>query len=250
MAQAAGAAVDLMDDAWWGASIAPVAGGEPSFIVGERSLPYSIIVDAKGRRIANEAESYVDLGHHMLEHDADGTFWFILDVRHTHRYLRTFALDPKASKAMKEQGILVKADSLAELATGCGLDPSVFAATVERFNGFARSGRDQDYGKGDSAYDRYYGDPTVRPNPCLGTIEKGPFLAYRIVVGDLGTKGGVLTDEHARALRADGSVIEGLYAAGNCSASVMGRTYPGPGSTIGPAAVFGLIAARHMAAAH
>jgi 3-oxosteroid 1-dehydrogenase len=88
----------------------------------------------------------------------------------------------------------------------------------------------------------------VRPNPNLGPLEKGPFEAWRIVIGDLGTKGGVVTDEHARALREDGSVIEGLYSAGNNSASVMGRTYPGPGSTIGPATVFGLIAGRHMAA--
>ena len=88
---------------------------------------------------------------------------------------------------------------------------------------------------------------TVHPNPCLGTIEKGPFLAYKVVIGDLGTKGGVVTDADARALREDGSVIEGLYSAGNNSASVMGRTYPGPGSTIAPAVVFGLRAARHMA---
>ena len=108
-------------------------------------------------------------------------------------------------------------------------------------------GIDDDFGRGKSAYDRYYGDPSVVPNPNLGPLEQGPFTAYRVVIGDLGTKGGVLTDEHARALREDGSVIEGLYAAGNNSASVMGRTYPGPGSTIGPAAVFGLRGARHMA---
>lgn len=127
------------------------------------------------------------------------------------------------------------------------MDPARLRATVDRFNGFARAGVDDDYGRGKSAYDRYYGDPTVTPNPNLGPLEKGPFTAYRVVIGDLGTKGGVLGDEHARALREDGSVIEGLYAAGNNSASVMGRTYPGPGSTIGPASVFGLRAVRHMA---
>lgn len=248
MAKEVGAALDLMDDAWWGASLAPVEGGEPSFIVGERSLPYCVIVDARGRRFANEAESYVDLGHHMLEHDRDGAYWFILDVRHRRRYLRTFALDPRVSKAQREQGIAVRADTLAELADRLDLDPATFRATIERFNGFARAGRDQDFHKGDSAYDRYYGDPTVHPNPCLGTIEKGPFLAYRLVVGDLGTKGGLLTDADGQVLREDGAPIAGLYAAGNTSASVMGHTYPGPGSTIGPAAVFGLRAARHMAA--
>ncbi len=90
-----------------------------------------------------------------------------------------------------------------------------------------------------------YGDPRVKPNPNLGAIERGPFYATRIYPGDLGTKGGILTDEHARALREDGTVIKGLYAAGNSSASVMGNRYPGPGSTIGPAMTFGYIAARH-----
>ena len=249
LAEEVGAAFELMDDAWWGASVQPVAGGQAGFLVGERSLPYSLIVDAKGMRFANEAESYVDLGHHMLEHDKGGDYWFIIERRYALRYLRTFALDPRTNKAMKEQGIAVEAKTLAELATRLGFDHDTFRATVERLNGFARSGRDQDFQKGDSAYDRYYGDPTVRPNPCLGPIEKGPFTAYKLVVGDLGTKGGVVTDANGRALREDGSVIEGLYAAGNASASVMGRTYPGPGSTIGPATVFGMRAARHMARA-
>lgn len=247
IAMKAGAATSLLDDAWWGASIQPIEGGDPSFIVGERSLPYSIIVDSEGKRFANEAESYVDLGHHMLEHDKDGDYWFILDSRHTRRYLRTFAIDPKANKAMAEQGILVKADSLPELATKLGLDLQTFRTTIERFNGFARSGRDQDFNRGDSAYDRYYGDPTVIPNSTLGPIEKGPFTAYKVVIGDLGTKGGVVTTPNGEAVDTNGNVIPGLYSAGNNSASVMGRTYPGPGSTIGPAVVFGLISARHMA---
>ncbi|MEG3615178.1 FAD-binding protein [Isoptericola haloaureus] len=247
MAEEVDAAFELMDDAWWGASVRPPEGHPASFLVGERSLPYSIIVDSEGRRFTNEAESYVDLGHRMLEHDTDGTYWFVLDRRFVRRYLRAFAMDPRATRAMKEQGIIVEADTLAELADTLGFDHDVFRATVQRFNGFARSGRDQDFGRGDSAYDRYYGDPTVRPNPCLGPLEKGPFVAYQVVIGDLGTKGGVVTDTEGRALRADGSVIAGLYAAGNASASVMGRTYPGPGSTIGPASVFGLRAARDMA---
>ena len=142
---------------------------------------------------------------------------------------------------------MVKADTLAELAAKLDMDPARLKATIQRFNGFARAGVDGDFGRGNSAYDRYYGDPTVHPNPCLGPLEKGPFTAFRVVIGDLGTKGGVVTDAEARALREDGTVIEGLYSAGNNSASVMGRTYPGPGSTIGPAVVFGLRGARHMA---
>ncbi|MGA4668315.1 FAD-binding protein [Propionibacteriaceae bacterium Y1923] len=247
LAAQAGAALELMDDAWWGASVEALPGGEPPFIVGERSFPYSIIVDANGERFANESESYVDLGHHMLERDPDGAYWLISDVRHSRRYLRTYAMDPRANKQMQQAGIMAKAGTLADLAGRIGVDPARLQATVDRFNEFARSGVDGDFGRGNSAYDRYYSDPLVRPNPNLGPIEKGPFTAFKLVIGDLGTKGGVVTDTEGRALREDGSVIEGLYAAGNNSASVMGRTYPGPGSTIGPAAVFGMRAGRDMA---
>jgi 3-oxosteroid 1-dehydrogenase len=149
---------------------------------------------------------------------------------------------------MTKAGQYVKAPTLAELGRRIGVEGDTFRATVTRFNGFARSGVDADFGRGKSAYDRYYGDPTVHPNPNLGPIERGPFTAFRVVIGDLGTKGGILTDEHGRALDGEGAVIDGLFAAGNSSASVMGRTYPGPGSTIGPAVVFGLRAARYMAA--
>ncbi|WP_052460544.1 FAD-binding protein [Microbacterium gorillae] len=248
MAAEVGAALEYMEDAWWGATVRPVEGGLSSFIVGERSMPYSLIVDKDGRRFANESESYVDLGHHMLEHDgATGPYWMILDGRYTKRYFLTFAVDPKANRKMVAEGIKVTAPTLAELGAKIGVDAGVFAAEIEKFNGFARSGRDQDFHRGDSAYDRYYGDPTNQPNNNLAPIEKGTFTAYEIVIGDLGTKGGVVSDVHGRALRADGSVIEGLYSAGNNSAAVMGHTYPGPGSTIGPACVFGLLAARHMA---
>ncbi|HWS57324.1 MAG TPA: FAD-binding protein [Actinotalea sp.] len=247
LAEQAGAALELMDDAWWGASTAAPQGHDPGFLVGERSLPYSIIVDGQGDRFANESESYVDLGHRMLEHDRDGAYWLVADARHARRYLRSYAMDPRVTKAMAAEGLSAKAGSIGELATAIGIDPARLTATVERFNGFARAGVDGDFARGGSAYDRYYSDPTVHPNPNLGPLEKGPFTAVKVVIGDLGTKGGVLTDVDGRALREDGTVIEGLYAAGNASASVMGRTYPGPGSTIGPAVVFGLRAARDMA---
>jgi 3-oxosteroid 1-dehydrogenase len=191
----------------------------------------------------------VDLGHHMFEHFATvpGQCWMISDVRHSRKYLRSYAMDPRAVKAMTEKGIMVKEPTLASLATRIGIDGTRLQATVDQFNGYCRSGMDQDFGRGNSAYDRYYSDPLVRPNPNLGPIEKGPFTAVKIVPGDLGTKGGLVSDEHARVLREDGSVIEGLYVSGNNSASVMGHTYPGPGSTLGPAAVFGYIAGRHAA---
>lgn len=245
-----GAAVDLMDDAWWGASIPPASfKSKAEFLVSERSMPYSMIVDASGNRFANESESYVDLGHHMFERfeTVPGPCWMITDVRHQRRYLRTYALNPRATRAMTAAKIMVKAGTLPQLASRIGVDRTALVATVNRFNRLCRSGVDQDFGRGNSAYDRYYGDPLIRPNPNLGPIEKGPFTAVKVVPGDLGTKGGVVTDESARVLREDGSVIAGLYAAGNASAAVMGRTYPGAGATLGPAAVFGYIAGRHLA---
>lgn len=242
-----GAATELLDDAWWGGSVAPTSVSEPAFIVGERSMPYSIIVDAKGERFANESESYVDLGHHMLAHDKKGPYWLVAEARHARRYLRSFFIDPRVKKAMRAEGVVFTADSLEALAPQLGIEPARLANTVKRFNGFARAGVDGDFGRGNSAYDRYYGDPTIIPNPNLAPLEKGPYTAFKVVIGDLGTKGGVVTDEFSRALREDGSVIEGLYSSGNNSAAVMGRTYPGPGSTLGPAVVFGLRGVRHMA---
>jgi 3-oxosteroid 1-dehydrogenase len=139
-----------------------------------------------------------------------------------------------------------RAATLAELAEKIGVPPVNLNSTVDRFNTFAGTGRDEDFRRGESAYDRYYGDPRNRPNPCLGRLDRPPFYAIRIVPGDLGTKGGLRTDACARVLRADGTVIDGLYAAGNASALVMGRTYAGPGATLGPAMVFGHLAVRDM----
>jgi 3-oxosteroid 1-dehydrogenase len=142
--------------------------------------------------------------------------------------------------------VIHRAGSVAELAAAIGVPSGNLLATVERFNRLAAAGRDEDFGRGESAYDRYYGDPRL-PNPNLDTIDTAPFYAVRIEVGDLGTKGGLVCDEHSRVLRQDGSVIEGLYATGNTSASVMANEYAGPGATIGPSIVFGYIAARHAA---
>ena len=134
-----------------------------------------------------------------------------------------------------------KAATLRELAEACDIDADGLIATVERYNQFARKGEDPDFHRGESVYDNYYGDASVKPNPNLLPIEQGPFMACEMVAGDLGTKGGLLTDEHARVLRTDGTVIEGLSASGNVTASVMGDRYPGPGSTLGPAMTFAYI---------
>ncbi|WP_063037571.1 3-oxosteroid 1-dehydrogenase [Nocardia pseudovaccinii] len=246
-----GAALDLMDDAWWGPSVRN-PDGPPFFCLAERSQPGAIMVNDAGERFTNESASYVDVVHTMYERHATGVghvpAHFIMDQRFRDRYLflGTF---PKQAIPQKyfDAGIIKKADTLAELATEIGVPADSLIATVQRFNGFARAGRDEDFHRGESAYDRYYGDPTVQPNPCLAPIDQGPFYAVEMVPGDLGTKGGLVTDEHSRVLREDGAPIAGLYAAGNNSAAVMGNSYAGAGATIGPAMVFGYIAAEHIA---
>jgi 3-oxosteroid 1-dehydrogenase len=155
---------------------------------------------------------------------------------------------PDASLSKKySEGFLIKGTTLADLAARCQLDPSALRATVDRFNALADVGVDEDFDRGKSATDRYYADPRVKPNPTLRALKKGPFYAIRVYPGDLGTKGGLVTDAHARVLNEHGEVIEGLYAAGNTSAAVMGPTYPGAGGTIGPALTFGFLAAEHAA---
>jgi 3-oxosteroid 1-dehydrogenase len=188
----------------------------------------------------------------MYEQQAAGVdhipAYFIMDQTFRDRYLflGNFPKRPIPRKYL-DAGIITQADTLEQLANKIGVPAAALAATVQRFNGFARSGRDEDYGRGDSAYDRYYGDPTVQPNPCLAPLERGPFYAVEMVPGDLGTKGGLCTDEYARVLDGQNAPIAGLYAAGNNSASVMGNDYAGAGATIGPAMVFGYIAANHLA---
>jgi 3-oxosteroid 1-dehydrogenase len=244
-----GAAVDLMDDAWWGPSI-PLTGG-PYFCLAERTLPGCVLVNAEGKRFANEAAPYVDAVHAMYG-PGDGPArniptWLIADQRYRDRYVFAglYPGQPFPGRWYKA-GVVVKAQSLAELAGLISVPPDALAETVARFNGFAGTGRDEDFHRGDSAYDKYYGDPRNRPNPCLAALVKPPFYAVKIVPGDLGTKGGLRTDKAARVLREDGSVIPGLYAAGNASAAVMGRTYAGPGATIGPAMTYGYLAALDM----
>lgn len=245
----AGGALALMDDAWWGASV-PMPDGEAQFLLAERSMPFSLIVDQSGMRFTNESASYIDVGHDIIERNCTVPAipsWLIVDRRHRRRYL--FAPLLMGGKKLREAGAVVSAPTLDELARRMSIDPATLRATVDRFNGFARRGVDDDFGRGRTVYDNYYGDPRVKPNPNLGTIERGPFTAVKVVPGDLGTKGGLLTDEHARVVDDDGQPIPGLYAAGNTTASVMGRTYPGPGSTIGPAVVFGYLGAVHAAGA-
>jgi 3-oxosteroid 1-dehydrogenase len=247
----AGAALDLMDDAWWGPSI-PLPSG-PYFCLAERSLPGCLLVNQAGQRFVNEAAPYVDTVHAMYEGHSAATphipCWLIFDQRYKSTYV--FAGRPPGGpfpRRWYEAGAVYRAPTLAELAVLIGVDAQGLDKTVARFGEFAQAGTDEDFHRGDSAYDRYYGDPRRRPNPNLAPLDRPPFYAARIVPGDLGTKGGLVTDERARVLRGDGSPIPGLYAAGNASAAVMGHSYAGAGATIGPAMTFGYIAALDLAA--
>lgn len=249
--QRVGAAVDLMDEAWWGPSSLP-PDTAPFFHVAERGFPGLIMVNQKGRRFTNESASYVEVVQAMyrLHTDDDPHIpcWFVFDQRYRNHYVFS-SLFPRqpVPKQMLDSGYVRKAGTIAELAGQLGMDATTLEATVTRFNGHARAGVDPDFGRGDSAYNRYFGDPTNKPHPNLAPIDQPPFYAVQVVAGDLGTKGGLVTDEYARVRREDGSLIEGLYCVGNNSASVMGTTYPGPGCTIGPAMTFGYVAARHAA---
>ncbi len=244
-----GAAVEMMDEAWWMPTLLLKSGPWP--LLFERSLPYSMIVDSSGQRFMNESGSYVDCGQQQYKRNKVVPAipaYIILDSRHRRYYMLGMNMPPCITpKLAYKEGFITKANSLPELARKIGIDEAGLVATAKRFSQFAKNGKDEDFGRGESAYDRFYSDPRVKPNPNLGPIEKPPFYALKIWPGDLGTMGGLLTDEHARVLRKDGSVIRGLYAAGNNTAAVMGRTYPGPGSTIGPAMVFGMIGGRHAA---
>ncbi|MGW1682689.1 3-oxosteroid 1-dehydrogenase [Saccharopolyspora sp. NPDC002376] len=249
-AQRLGAAVELMDDAWWGPSV-PLPGG-PWFCLAERTLPGCILVNGAGERFVNEAAPYVDAVHAMYG-SGDGPAqnmptWLIADQRYRNRYM--FAgLGPRQPFPghWYKHGAIHRATTIDELASRIDVPADALRSTVERFNGFAHSGVDADFQRGASGYDRYYGDPTNKPNPSLAALEVAPFYAVKIVPGDLGTKGGLRTDVHARVLREDGTPIDGLYAAGNTSSAVMGHTYAGPGATLGPAMTFGYLAARHLA---
>jgi 3-oxosteroid 1-dehydrogenase len=246
--QEVGAAVDLLDDAWWMPSI-PFPDGSIFGCVAERQYPGQFIVNSAGKRFVNESAPYTDFGHAQIEGHRTGVShipaWMIFDDK---AWKRNFIAGHVPGQPMGKWGAaLTTAPSLRELAARLDLPPDALVATAERFNEFARNGVDEDFHRGESAYDHYYGDRSYK-NPNLGEVQEPPFYALPIVPGDLGTKGGLLTDEDARVLRSDGSAIEGLYATGNVSAAVMGRDYAGPGATLGPAMTFGYLAAAHIAA--
>jgi 3-oxosteroid 1-dehydrogenase len=211
--------------------------------------PHCILVDQSGVRYMNEGGSYMAYCDGMLaRHKTVPAVpsWAVFDNRHINKYMLANTM-PGSSKpaAWAERGYLKRADSIEELAGQMQVNAAALQATIERFNGFVSSNNDADFHRGDRAYDRWLGDFTHKPSETLGTIERGPFFAVQVYPGDVGTYGGVVTDASARVLRADGSIIAGLYATGVCTASVMGRKYPGAGCSVGPAFVWGYVAAKH-----
>ncbi|MFT4204587.1 MAG: FAD-binding protein [Chitinophagaceae bacterium] len=244
-----GAELALMDEAWWGGGY--FIDGVPFFSVFDRSMPGSMIVDQLGHRFVNESTSYVVLGRTILDHHLKTgsaiPAWYILDGNHRRRYLLGMIPPGITPKKLIKSGQIIKADSIEDLAKQCDINVENLKETVKKFNSYAYQGKDPDFKRGDDIYDRYYSESSVEPNSNLAPIQNPPFYALKFYPVDLGTKGGLLTDEFGRVLRKDATPIEGLYASGNNTASVMGRIYPGPGATLGAACTFSYIAMNHLA---
>lgn len=244
-----GAKTDLMQHAWW-IPVVHVPGWPRAMgIFAERSLPGLVIVNKEGRRFANEALPYLESGHAMYEASSVPS-WVVFDATFRRKYpfgpLGPGWATPDKFLPGKVKKLLVKADSLEGIAEGAGLDEEGLKDTIERNNQFAETGVDTDFHRGESYYDQYYGDSRNKPNPCIARIDEAPFYALPLHPGDIGTKGGLLTDENAQVLDQSNTPIGGLYAIGNTSAAVMGDKYVGAGATLGPAMTFGYIAARHL----
>jgi 3-oxosteroid 1-dehydrogenase len=254
--QGVGAQVALMDHAWWAPTVFIMGREKRRALFVERNLPGCVMVNRLGRRFVDEAAPYSEIVYAMYADNekskANMPAWLVFDAEFRRKYpcgplLPGMVRPDKSLPAAWAGTVYFKGESLDALAAQIEVDANGLRETVERMNQYAVSGDDKEFGKGSNTFDRYYGDVNVKPNPCLAPIAKPPFYAMRIDAGDIGTKGGLLTDEYARVLREDGQPIPGLYATGNTSAAVMGPSYPGAGSTLGPAMTFGYIAAHHLA---
>ena len=218
-------------------------------VQGVTASPHAILVDQSGLRYMNESGSYMAYCQGMLARNKTVPAipsWAILDSQFMKNYsLITPLPGAKKPQAWYDSGFLKKADTIEQLAELLSIDPATLRGTVDRFNCFVASNRDEEFHRGERAYDRWLGDSFHPKNASLGAISEGPFYAVEVVPGDVGTYGGVVTDAKARVLRQDGSVIEGLYATGISTASVFGRAYAGAGASVGPSFVWGYIAAKH-----
>ena len=237
----AGAATSLMDEAWWFTLILKPGEKRGWLSTSERTLPGSVMVNPKGKRFADEAMNYVDLTRAMLAFDPttysleNVPAYLIFDSAYLSKY-------PVAKDRGEEaQKWLTRGETLIELAEKLGVDSQNLVATVAEFNKNAEAGTDPWFHRGESAYDRHWGDPSA-PHPTLGRLARHPFYGVRMLAGDIGTKGGITADAVGRALDGEGEAIGGLYAVGNNAASFMGPGYAGSGATLGPCVTFGYLA--------
>jgi 3-oxosteroid 1-dehydrogenase len=249
-----GAATLNMDSAWWGTSLTLPGEERARLLAFERALPGAIIVNQAGERYMNEAASYHIAGREMLRcHSRESPTipsYLLFDAT----WRRSYPLGPMVPdfpdwmQPANFRAVLKQAASWEDLARQTQLPAATLTATITRFNEHARRGEDPDFGRGESIYDRYYGDPKVKPNPTLRALETPPFYAVPVYPGDIGTNGGLATNEYAQVLDAHGAPLAGLYAIGNLAATVMGHSYPAAGATLGPGMTFGYIAALHALA--
>jgi 3-oxosteroid 1-dehydrogenase len=254
-AMAVGAATRLMNGGWWCSSITAPDDPVPRLAIMDKSYPGNIVVTRRGRRIANESQNYItyqlEFYRRHTAADPQAPSWMIFDARSRRMYFNgplwpaRFRPDKRLPKRYFTSGFITRADSISALAAQAGIDAAGLEATVTAMNEYARTGKDLEHGRGDAEYDRYYADPRIKPNPCLAPIIEPPFYAMRIDPGDFGTHGGLVTNTDAQVLRVDGQAVPGLYAVGNCAAAIL-PTYPGPGSTLGPAMTFAWQAAKHF----
>lgn len=251
---AVGAKTDYMDEAVWLPTPRLELGA--SALSAARQYPRTIFVNKEGRRFCNESNSYLEVTKAMYANDAIPA-WLIFDDGCRRRYTwargrpRLRELPSVVPGQLPEEwisnGWIKKADSVEALAHEIGVDEQTLVASVHRFNAHARNGQDPDFGRGESQYNKALGDPGNKPNQAVGPVQEAPFYATEIYPGDVGTIGGVVTDEYAQVLNQSDEPIPGLYAAGNMAATVMGRFYLGAGASIANTTTFGYIAARHAA---
>lgn len=258
MAEAAGGRVEIrypQPAAWMPVSRVPMGKGRygvfPHLL--DRYKPGIIGVLRDGRRFTNESNSYHDVGAALIracEGQGETAMWLICDRTAIAKYGLGYAKPaPMPLAPLLRSGYLQKAGTLAELAAKVGIDPHGLEETVRAHNAGARYGEDPEFGRGSTSFNRYLADPEHKPNPCVAPIERGPFYALKVIMGDLGTFDGIRTSVAGEVLDGQGAAIPGLYAVGNDRASVMGGNYPGAGITLGPIMTFGYITGRHLARA-
>lgn len=241
--------------AWCPVSLVPYFKGKTGVFprIMDRAKPGFIGVTKDGKRFVNEANGYFDYVDGMIKATKDGdpvASWQIADASFVRKYPLGMAKPfPMPLFPYLASGYLKRGKTIEELARKCGIDPEGLKATVEEFNANALAGKDPEFGRGETEFNRYGGDPKVGPNPSLGPIENGPFYAVKVHPGSFGTSAGIAADEHGAVLDKEGETIEGLFTAGNDRNSIMGGFYPAGGVNLGPALGFGYIIGRTLAGA-